>query len=159
MHMSHVVLYFVRGASNSVWKSQKLNTHWLGKGWWQDKRIIFHFRQIEQQAEISKDRIKKYGSVKYYKGPPYCWIIECKKDDNKFVEVGEAKIMQDLGCVIDLELQKSQISDMPDCDGKPEHFQKGFWVPRTLRWSSSSAVFSQSTFTLLKCNIHIYKLM
>lgn len=55
--------------------------------------------------------------------------------------------MQNLGCVIDLELQKSQISDMPDCDGKPEHFQKGSWVARVLRLSSSSAV---------ACTVHTF---
>ena len=81
-------------------------------------------------------------------------------------EVGEDKIMQDLGSVIDLELQKCQISDMPDCDGKPKHFQKGFWVARMLRLSSSNGLYcvhfwatSQGIFTSLKCNIHIYKLM
>lgn len=73
--------------------------------------------------------------------------------------------MQNLGCVIDLELQKSQISDMPDCDGKPEHFQKGNYQVEIIKLQCSCLycahfwASSQGIFTLLKCNIHIYKLM
>jgi len=70
----------------------------------------FYFRQIKQQVERPKaQRIKKKKKKKkqdshmYWKGSPCGWDIECRMDENKFVEVEGAKIMQELGCVINLE--------------------------------------------------------
>lgn len=60
----------------------------------------FYFRKTEQQVRRPKDR-KKAWITQALKRRSMWLVIECKEDENKFVEVEEANIMGDLGCIFD----------------------------------------------------------